>query len=283
MKTVGFDGERGRGVGRRDRPQRRDRDEQPRRPGRPHADGLVQRRAPHASPCAGEVIGTAAERDLAIIRVQLNDLVPVPLGRSSKLRLGDGVLAIGFPLGLAGGPTVTQGIVSGLDRTVHAGRRARPRGTAPDRRGDQSRQLGRRARRRGRQADRHQHRRRARQRRERRLRDRDRRGPPRDRRDPQQAGRPARVDRRHVRLDRHRRGRGPARPRARHARSGRDRRLRRQPRLQGGPARGRCRRLDRRPAGALDRGDLEGAAGPQARATRSCSTSSTSRARGASP
>ena len=30
------------------------------------------------------------------------------------------MLAIGFPLDLGGGPTVTQGIVSGLDRTVHA-------------------------------------------------------------------------------------------------------------------------------------------------------------------
>ena len=74
----------------------------------------------HTKPVTGSVVGTAAERDLAIIRVQLNDLIPVPLGRSSKLRLGDGVLAIGFPLDLGGGPTVTQGIVSGLDRTVHA-------------------------------------------------------------------------------------------------------------------------------------------------------------------
>ena len=49
--------------------------------------------------------------------------MPVPLGRSSKLRLGDGVLAIGFPLGL-GGPTVTQGIVSGLDRTIQPERGA---------------------------------------------------------------------------------------------------------------------------------------------------------------
>jgi S1-C subfamily serine protease len=72
----------------------------------------------HIQPVQGEVIGTAAERDLAIIRVRRNDLVPVPLGRSSKLRLGDAVLAIGFPLGLGGGPTVTQGIVSGLDRTI---------------------------------------------------------------------------------------------------------------------------------------------------------------------
>jgi putative serine protease PepD len=74
----------------------------------------------HTRPAKAQVIGTAAERDLAILRVQLNDLIPIPLGRSAKLRLGDGVLAIGFPLNLGGGPTVTQGIVSGLDRTVHA-------------------------------------------------------------------------------------------------------------------------------------------------------------------
>jgi S1-C subfamily serine protease len=74
----------------------------------------------HTKPVRAQVIGTAAERDLAILRVKLTDLVPVPLGHSSQLRLGDGVLAIGFPLGLTGGPTVTQGIVSGLHRTVHA-------------------------------------------------------------------------------------------------------------------------------------------------------------------
>ena len=79
----------------------------------------------HTKPVRATVIGTAPERDLAIIRVPLSDLVPLPLGRSSTLRLGDSVLAIGFPLDLGGGPTVTQGIVSGLDRT-----RARRR-TAP--------------------------------------------------------------------------------------------------------------------------------------------------------
>jgi S1-C subfamily serine protease len=71
----------------------------------------------HKGAVRGNVVGTAAERDLAIIRLDLDDLVPVPLGRSSRLRLGDSVLAIGFPLNL-GGPTVTQGIVSGLDRAV---------------------------------------------------------------------------------------------------------------------------------------------------------------------
>ncbi len=71
----------------------------------------------HETPLDGTVIGTAPERDLAVIRVDADDLVPVELARSSALRLGDVVIAIGFPLGL-GGPTVTSGIVSGLDRTI---------------------------------------------------------------------------------------------------------------------------------------------------------------------
>jgi putative serine protease PepD len=68
-------------------------------------------------PLSAGVVGTAPERDLAVLRVQATDLSPVRLGRSSTLRLGDGLLAIGFPLGL-GGPTVTRGIVSGLNRTI---------------------------------------------------------------------------------------------------------------------------------------------------------------------
>jgi S1-C subfamily serine protease len=79
---------------------------------------LNDRRRPRT--LRGEVIGVAPERDLAVIRVEASDLVPIRLGSSSALRLGDGVVAIGFPLGL-GGPTVTQGIVSGLDRTIEPG------------------------------------------------------------------------------------------------------------------------------------------------------------------
>ena len=71
----------------------------------------------HTQPLDGVVIGTAPERDLAVIRVSADDLDPIDLGRSSDLRLGDEVLALGFPLGL-GGPTVTRGIISGLERTV---------------------------------------------------------------------------------------------------------------------------------------------------------------------
>jgi S1-C subfamily serine protease len=74
----------------------------------------------HHTPVRATVIGTAENRDLAIIHVKLSDLVPIVLGRSAGLRLGDSVLTVGFPLNLGGGPTVTHGIVSGLDRTVTA-------------------------------------------------------------------------------------------------------------------------------------------------------------------
>ncbi len=71
----------------------------------------------HTRPLHGTVIGTSPERDLAVIHVAATDLIPLRLARSSSLRLGDAVIAIGFPLGL-GGPSVTSGIVSGLDRTI---------------------------------------------------------------------------------------------------------------------------------------------------------------------
>ena len=71
----------------------------------------------HDQPLPAEVVGTEPGRDLAVLRVKARDLEPVELARSSALRLGDPVIAIGFPLDL-GGPTVTSGIVSGLDRTI---------------------------------------------------------------------------------------------------------------------------------------------------------------------
>ncbi|CAN5531192.1 hypothetical protein BH24ACT26_BH24ACT26_09440 [soil metagenome] len=68
----------------------------------------------------GEVIGSAPERDLAVIEVDADDLEPITLGHSegpAGPRLGDPVVALGFPLGL-GGPTVTAGIVSGKNRRI---------------------------------------------------------------------------------------------------------------------------------------------------------------------
>ena len=64
------------------------------------------------------VIGGDIEADLAILDVQATDLPTVPLGDSSELRLGQQVVAIGYALGLEGGPSVTTGIVSSLTRRI---------------------------------------------------------------------------------------------------------------------------------------------------------------------
>ena len=66
-----------------------------------------------------EIVGSSASYDLAVLRVDRDDLTPVVLGNSANVAVGDPVLAIGSPLGLEG--TVTSGIVSALDRPVTAG------------------------------------------------------------------------------------------------------------------------------------------------------------------
>lgn len=63
------------------------------------------------------IVGRDPETDLAVIKVRGGHaLTPATLGSSSNLVVGDPVLAIGSPLGLAG--TVTSGIISALNRTV---------------------------------------------------------------------------------------------------------------------------------------------------------------------
>ncbi|MDO5619569.1 S1C family serine protease [Kocuria sp.] len=62
------------------------------------------------------VVGTDPLSDLAVIKIEANNLVPAELGDSSKLNVGDTTIAIGAPLGLSG--TVTDGIVSTTDRTI---------------------------------------------------------------------------------------------------------------------------------------------------------------------
>jgi putative serine protease PepD len=63
------------------------------------------------------VVGRDPETDLAVIRIiGAGALTPATLGSSADLAVGDPVVAIGSPLGLAG--TVTAGIISALDRTV---------------------------------------------------------------------------------------------------------------------------------------------------------------------
>ncbi|MBN8736427.1 MAG: Do family serine endopeptidase [Xanthomonadales bacterium] len=61
-----------------------------------------------------KLIGTDPQTDLAVIQIQAPGLVALPLADSSKLRVGDFVVAVGDPFGL--GQSATSGIVSGLQR-----------------------------------------------------------------------------------------------------------------------------------------------------------------------
>jgi S1-C subfamily serine protease len=70
-----------------------------------------------------KVIGTDATKDIALIQIEGPIVTPLPtvkFGNSNTAQQGDGVLAIGNALALAGGPTVTEGIVSAKDRSLSA-------------------------------------------------------------------------------------------------------------------------------------------------------------------
>ncbi|HVL51541.1 MAG TPA: trypsin-like peptidase domain-containing protein, partial [Actinomycetota bacterium] len=67
---------------------------------------------------AAELIGSDVTTDLAVIKVDAADLTVASFGDSDDLLVGDPVVAMGQALGLRGGPTVTAGIVSALDRSI---------------------------------------------------------------------------------------------------------------------------------------------------------------------
>ena len=64
------------------------------------------------------VVGTDPATDVAIIKVEADNLPTLPLGNSDKLRLGEWVLAIGSPLGVQLRSTITAGIVSAKGRSM---------------------------------------------------------------------------------------------------------------------------------------------------------------------
>lgn len=78
-------------------------------------DLLVEFADGSASPA--EIVGTRPDRDLAVLRVKQCSGPPVEVGAAiTGLAVGDGVVAIGNPKGLRGGPSVSLGIVSALGR-----------------------------------------------------------------------------------------------------------------------------------------------------------------------
>ncbi len=70
----------------------------------------------------GRVRGTCSTHDMAIIKVKEEKLPAAELGDSDKLRVGQRVFAIGNPFGLSGGPTVTSGVISALNRSIESKR-----------------------------------------------------------------------------------------------------------------------------------------------------------------
>jgi putative serine protease PepD len=65
------------------------------------------------------IIGRDVAYDIAVIQIKVGNLPAIKLGDSAKVSVGDPVIAIGSPLGLAS--TVTAGIVSALNRPVITG------------------------------------------------------------------------------------------------------------------------------------------------------------------
>ena len=64
------------------------------------------------------LVGSDNITDLAVIKISAAKLTPAKFGRSADLEVGEDVIAVGHALGLKGGPTVSKGVVSALERTI---------------------------------------------------------------------------------------------------------------------------------------------------------------------
>ena len=70
---------------------------------------------------SGTVVGGDQETDVAVVQVDAKGLQAAVFANSDELKLGQPVLAIGNPLGLPGGPTVTSGVISSVRRNLGRG------------------------------------------------------------------------------------------------------------------------------------------------------------------
>lgn len=64
------------------------------------------------------VVGEDALTDLAVLHIETTGLTAIEMGSSQEMSIGDLTIAIGSPLGLEGGPSVTVGVLSAFDRRV---------------------------------------------------------------------------------------------------------------------------------------------------------------------
>src|SRR5258706_9664945 len=75
---------------------------------------IIKVTMPNGTQYDGRVIGTDANADLAVVKIDASSLPIAELGDSDRLKVGEYVIAIGYPLGI--GTTVTHGIISATDR-----------------------------------------------------------------------------------------------------------------------------------------------------------------------
>ena len=67
---------------------------------------------------SGKIRGVDTMMDLAVVRIEASGLHVPEMAKDGNLKIGQMAIAIGSPLGLVGGPTVTAGVVSALERSV---------------------------------------------------------------------------------------------------------------------------------------------------------------------
>ena len=72
----------------------------------------------------GTIVGSCAIHDIAVVKIdaEKRNLQAAELGDSDKIRVGQRVYAIGNPFGLTGGPSVTSGVISAINRTIESKR-----------------------------------------------------------------------------------------------------------------------------------------------------------------
>lgn len=81
--------------------------------------GLIKVELTNGEQYTAKITGRDPGYDIAVLQIPMGNLPKITLGDSSKVSVGDPVLAIGSPLGLAS--TVTSGIISALNRPVSTG------------------------------------------------------------------------------------------------------------------------------------------------------------------
>ncbi len=68
-----------------------------------------------------EIVGSDKLTDVGLVKISAQNLIPINLGNSNVLSVGDLAIAIGHPLTLGAAPTVTVGIISALERRLDVG------------------------------------------------------------------------------------------------------------------------------------------------------------------